>query len=258
MPLAPYPTSDMAHIREVRQQAREVKFVVEAHMAAMIRQWARTHLDPDPHGGGLHGDEYRTTSVYFDTATFDVFHRRGSFGRSKYRIRRYGDDETVFLERKMRQPAVLAKRRTILSLAALPRLTESVVGADWPGYWFHRRVAARRLRPVCQVAYLRMARGVTRDGEQVRLTLDADLRAIPARSARFPREVEVPPMPALPGRLILELKYRGPLPAIFRQLVEEFALVPQAASKYRLGVIANGQAVPTQVAPGAGTEAFNA
>jgi len=258
MPLAPYPTSDMAHNREVRPQAREVKFVVETHMAGMIRQWARTHLDPDPHGGGQHGDEYRTTSVYFDTDTFDVFHRRGSFGRSKYRIRRYGDDEMVFLERKMRQPAVLAKRRTILSLAALTRLTESVVGADWPGYWFHRRVTARRLRPVCQVVYSRMARGITRDGEQVRLTLDADLRALPARSARFPREVDVLPMAVLPGRLILELKYRGTPPAIFRQLVEEFALAPQAASKYRLGMIASGQAVPTQVAPGAETEAYYA
>ena len=175
----------MAHIREVRPQAREVKFVVDAHKAGMIRQWARTHLDPDPHGGGQFGDEYRTTSVYFDTDAFDVFYRRGSFGRSKYRIRRYGEDETVFLERKMRQPAVLAKRRTILSLAALPRLTESVVGADWPGYWFHRRVTARRLRPVCQVAYLRMARGVMRDGEQVRLTLDSDLQVVPTRAARF-------------------------------------------------------------------------
>ena len=40
------------------------------------------------------------------------------------------------------------------------------------------------------------------------------------------------------GRLILELKYRGAPPAIFRQLVEEFALTPQTASKYRLGVVA--------------------
>ena len=90
-------------------------------MAVKIRHWARTHLDPDAHGLGPFGDEYRTTSVYFDTDAFDVFHRRGSFGRSKYRIRRYGDEETVFLERKMRQPAVLAKRRTSLSLAALSR-----------------------------------------------------------------------------------------------------------------------------------------
>ncbi len=258
MPLAPYPTSDMAHIREVRPQAREVKFVVDAHKAGMIRQWARTHLDPDPHGGGQFGDEYHTTSVYFDTDAFDVFYRRGSFGRSKYRIRRYGDEQTVFLERKMRQPAVLAKRRTILSLAALPRLIESAVGADWPGYWFHRRVTARRLRPVCQVAYTRMARGVMRDGEQVRLTLDSDLQAIPTSTARFSRAAEVLPMPAMPGRLILELKYRGAPPAIFRQLVEEFALTPQSASKYRLGVVASGQAVPTQAAPGSGTDALYA
>ena len=83
----------------------------------------------------------------------------------------------MFLERKMRQPAVLAKRRTSLSLASLSRLTEPTLDAEWPGYWFHRRVAARRLRPVCQVAYSRMARGVVRDGEQVRLTLDCDLQA---------------------------------------------------------------------------------
>ena len=248
----------MAHIREVRPQAREVKFVVDAHKAGMIRQWARTHLDPDPHGGGQFGDEYRTTSVYFDTDAFDVFYRRGSFGRSKYRIRRYGEDETVFLERKMRQPAVLAKRRTILSLAALPRLTESVVGADWPGYWFHRRVTARRLRPVCQVAYLRMARGVMRDGEQVRLTLDSDLQVVPTRAARFSREADVLPMPAIPDRLILELKYRGAAPAIFRQLVEEFALAPRATSKYRLGVVASGQAVPKLLLPGAGTDTLYA
>jgi hypothetical protein len=103
-----------------------------------------------------------------------------------------------------------------------------------------------------------MARAVMRDGEQVRLTLDVDLQAIPARGVGFLREAEVRPMRALPGHLILELKYRGVLPAIFRQLVAEFALAPQMASKYRLGVIAIGQAVSTQVAPGAGTEAFHA
>ena len=196
----------------------------------MIRQWARTHLDPDTHGGGQHGDEYRTTSVYFDTDAFDVFHRRGSFGRSKYRIRRYGDDETVFLERKMRQPAVLAKRRTILSLAALPQLTES--GG--------RRRLARLLVPPAghgQAAAPGLPGGVPPDGAggharrrtgapDARLPIS---RRVPTSDARFPREADVLPMPAMPGRLILELKYRGAAPAIFRQLVEEFALAPQAA-----------------------------
>jgi hypothetical protein len=248
----------MAHIRDIRPQAREVKFVVEAVMAVRIREWARTHLERDTHGGGPFADEYRTTSVYFDTDAFDVFHRRGSFGRSKYRIRRYGEDEVVFLERKMRQPAVLAKRRTIVALEALPRVIDPAVDADWPGHWFYRRVTARRLRPVCQVGYLRMARVAMRNGEQVRLTLDSDLVALPPGNAPFPSAHGLTAAEALPGRQILELKYRCAPPAIFLQLIEEFALRPQTASKYRLGVVASGQAVLMQPAPGAGTEPFYA
>jgi len=248
VPVGPYPTFDMAHIREIRPQAREIKFVIDATLAGPIRQWARAHLDADIHGGGPHGD------------AFDVFHRRGSFGRSKYRIRRYGDDDTVFLERKMRQPAVLAKRRTTLPLAALPQIIDSEVDTESPGYWFQRRVSARRLRPVCEVAYSRMARSVLRDGEPVRLTLDADLRARPASEEQFPDEANLPALPAMSGRLILELKYRGETPAVFRQLVEEFALAPQAASKYRLGVAAIGKAVANEAVTGAesGAEAFYA
>jgi hypothetical protein len=245
----------MAHIREVRPDACELKFLVAPDVAAGIRQWARTHLQADANGAGPCGDEYRTTSIYFDTADYDVFHRRGSFGRSKYRIRRYGEEETAFLERKMRQPAVLAKRRTSVPLAALLQLSVSTPDPVWPGFWFHRRVAARRLRPVCQVSYARMARGIVRDGEQVRLTLDADLSALPAAETRFPPGSGTA---VLPDRLILELKYRGAPPAIFRQLVETFALSPEATSKYRLGLVALGLHDTAQAVPGAGSEAFYA
>ena len=254
----------MTHIREVRPHAHELKFVIGPDLAPRIRRWARMHLDADTHGTGPFGDEYRTTSIYFDTDDYDVFHRRGSFGRSKYRIRRYGDEDAFFLERKMRRPAVLAKRRTRLPLVSLERLTAQAADGDWPGYWFHRRVTARRLVPVCQVAYYRMARGVVRNGEMIRLTLDGDVRAQLASEARFvsdlgvPALATVPALPALSNRLILELKYRGAPPAIFRQLVEEFALTPQAASKYRLGMVALGQAVPEEIMTVTGTDPFYA
>ena len=65
-------------------------------------------------------------------------------------------------------------------------------------------------------------------------------------------------LPALSNRLILELKYRGAPPAIFRQLVEEFALTPQAASKYRLGMVALGQVVAEEIMTGTGTDSFYA
>ena len=42
----------------------------------------------------------------------------------------------------------------------------------------------------------------------------------------------------LAGRNILELKYHARVPAVFRRLIEEFALKPQTASKYRLATAA--------------------
>jgi hypothetical protein len=231
----------MAHSRDVRSHASEVKFLVQSEVAVRIRGWARAHLNADPHGAGVHGDEYRTTSLYFDTVDYDVFHRRGSFGRGKYRIRRYGDDETIFLERKMRQAAVLAKRRTRTSLETLRYLAQPSIDLAWSGSWFHRRVSARRLRPVCQVTYQRMARTFVRNGDVMRLTLDADLRARVLREVRFGRGAGVPVLTTLPAvnvDAILELKFTGPAPALFTQLVEQLGLNPQPASKYRLAVSA--------------------
>src|SRR5260221_10849107 len=105
--------------RETRTSASEFKFVVDPALASEIREWARIRLAPDPHGGGSGGDQYRTASVYFDTAAFDVFHRRGSFGRSKYRVRRYGQGHVVFLERKLAKPGLVTKRRTRVALDVL-------------------------------------------------------------------------------------------------------------------------------------------
>jgi hypothetical protein len=234
----------MVATREVRTFATEIKFVVDTDLAARIRQWARIHLEPDPHGAGPSGDEYLTTSVYFDTDRLDVFHRRGSFGRSKYRIRRYGRDQVVFLERKLREPAVLAKRRTMAPLADLERLTSGDVEAAWPGEWFQARLLARRLRPVCQVSYRRTARLLTTGRSLVRLTLDEALAAQPASDARFSDD---PGVPAINGHHILELKYRYETPSLFKRLVEEFALTPEPASKYRLGMAATGQVLVADV-----------
>ena len=75
----------------------EIKFLVNEATGIQIREWARGRLSPDPHGTGPHADEYRVSTLYLDTAARDVFHRRGSYGRSKYRVRRYGEEPRVFL-----------------------------------------------------------------------------------------------------------------------------------------------------------------
>jgi hypothetical protein len=222
-----------AHSRETRPFASEVKFLLDATTGAAIRHWVRSSLEPDPHGTGPFGDEYRTTSLYFDTDEGDVFHRRGSFGRSKYRVRRYNSSSTVFLERKLRRPGILVKRRTTVPIDALDRLTLPDSDPDWAGAWFHRRLRLREINPVCEVSYLRMARTARANDGPVRLTLDADVRVAPAPQACFGPDAGAP---VFEDRVILELKYRHELPLIFKTLIAAFLLAPQAASKYRLGV----------------------
>src|SRR5215207_1621583 len=136
----------------------ELKFVVDAAVGQQIRAWARDRLAADPHGAGTWSDEYRVSSLYFDTDARDVFHRRGSYGRSKYRVRRYHQEPRAFLERKLRTASLLSKRRTDIDLATLPLLAgDGALNGDATA-WFRRRVAVRRLQPVCQVSYIRTAR----------------------------------------------------------------------------------------------------
>lgn len=216
---------------EARGSASEVKFVVSQAVGEQVRAWARQHLEADPHGTGPFGDEYRTTTLYFDTLDRDVFHRRGSNGRAKYRIRRYDDYDFAFVERKLRRPGLLIKRRTQVPLNTLGALRQTA--GPWPGHWFARRVSARGLVPTCQLVYRRTARSIETSLGSARLTVDAGLAVAPASDVAFGA---LPPVPVLEGHAIVEIKFRGPTPGIFKRLVEEFNLAPQATSKYRLGI----------------------
>jgi VTC domain len=200
----------------------ELKFLVDTATAARIRDWARARLEPDPNGGGAWGDDYRTRTIYFDTADFDVFHRAGSYARSKYRVRRYGADGRVFLERKMRRGDRLSKRRTPLSISALDCAGDN---------WFTQRLALRKLEPVCEVAYTRTARQQGPRG--ARLTVDEGLVAAPVPRLTFDERGGAA---ILEHRAVLEIKFRDTAPAVFRHLLEEFRLTPQRASKYRMAV----------------------
>lgn len=205
--------------------------MIEFPLAEQVQRWARARLAPDPNAGGIGGDAYAITSLYFDTERGDVFHRRGSFGRSKYRIRRYGEGEVAFLERKLRTRGLLCKRRSLATLEELARLGQSEPERGWSGAWFHRRLLARELRPVCQLSYHRNARVAMTPHGPIRLTLDRNLRALPADGLRFREELGAL---VLADRVVLELKFRYEMPLLFKYLVEEFALNARPFSKYRL------------------------
>ena len=232
--------------RENRARAWEIKFLVNPALAEQIRGWARSRLMPDPNGQGAHRDGYQISSLYFDTDQLDVFHRRGSFGRGKYRIRRYGESDWVFLERKLRTRNQLTKRRSIVGLGDVEQLTETAPQHDWAGYWFYRRLRLRQLGPVCQVTYGRTARVAMTQYGPIRLTLDSQLCAKPADGPSFRAAGGT----AFCGdHNILELKFRQAMPTLFKCLVEEFALSPKRLSKYRLGAVALELDAPAPVIP---------
>jgi hypothetical protein len=224
--------------RENREFAAEIKFLLSPTLAARVGEWARQRLAPDPHAAGDTGGAYQITSLYFDTAELDVFHRRGSYGRSKYRIRRYGSSVTVFLERKLKTRGLVTKRRSLVPVDELLQLPGRVAKPGWTGWWFHRRLLARGLEPVCQIGYQRTARVAMTPRGPIRLTLDRNVRAAAIADPGF--DDGWPGVPVLDDQVILELKFRHETPLLFKRLVEEFALMPRPISKYRLAAAALG------------------
>ena len=223
----------------------EIKFVLDKAQGEQVLAWARRHLDPDPHGEGPCSDQYLTTTLYLDTPSHDVYFRRGSNGRAKYRIRRYGTSETIFLERKLRTSKALVKRRSQVPIGDLLRLSDPAA-AEWEGSWLQRRIAARQLGPMCQVSYQRTARCLATATGPARLTMDESLLVGTLDAMRFG---DAPSVPFFDGRVILEMKFRVALPAVFKSLIEEMALAPGRVSKYRLGMAAIGRVVDDSLAP---------
>ena len=226
----------LTEMRESRAFVQEMKFLVSPEQADGIREWARVNLSPDPHAGGAAGDEYRVTSLYLDTEDLAVFERRGSYGRSKYRVRRYGESNRIFLERKLKTRNRVGKIRSIVGADEVAMLERLESPKKWAGHWFHQRVQVRELAPVCQISYSRMARMGMSESGPIRLTVDQDLRAtVVNRYAFAPVDASVV---LSPDQRILELKYKAEIPGLFKELMQKFDLRPQPSSKYRLAVAA--------------------
>jgi len=227
----------------------EIKFLISRELAERIRHWAAEFMEHDPHTEASLNHAYRVRSIYFDTPQFDVFHKRGSFARGKYRIREYLPAGILFLERKLKANGVVRKRRTTVAADELARLVESP-NKSWSGFWYHRRLALRRLQPTCAISYLRFPFISGNRSDPLRLTLDQLVIATPSDGFRFPEtngHGEV-----LPEQAILELKYLGETPALFKSLADQFGLTPQPVSKYRLALPALGLAKriePTKESP---------
>jgi hypothetical protein len=151
----------------------------------------------------------------------------------------------VHLEQKTRASDRVSKRRTPVEDRTFAGLGDAPWSHEVAWSWFHRRVLARRLIPIACVSYRRTAWiGNPSDGA-LRLTLDDRLRA--AKEDRWRVTAASGGVPLLVGSRVLELKYQGTMPALFKDLVARFGLSPRSLSKYRiaadaLGIVDSGKA----------------
>lgn len=211
--------------------AFELKFLLSEGQAREVEALLQSRLVLDAHGDPALGHAYRITSLYCDTPAFDVFHRVGFGKRRKHRIRRYGKEASLFLERKTKWGDRVRKLRTKVAEADLQRLADRHETSPWEGDWFHRQLARRQQRPVCLIAYERVAYVGASHGEPVRLTFDRQIRGALCNEWRLEQLTDGTPI--LAEGVVCEFKYRGAMPAFFKEAMQTLRLSPTSVSKYR-------------------------
>lgn len=217
------------------QGAYELKFLIDEDRAQRVIEWARKHLDRDPHAGGECGDVYDVNSLYLDTPNLDVFHRSELFKQQKYRLRRYGQESTLWMEVKKKRRGLVRKQRVAVDQGAVVQRLIEPADMEWEGAWFRARLDEQSLRPVSQVTYRRFARVGTTTNGTMRLTVDSNLTGCLAEGW----QVSSGPLQGislLDGQRILELKFQVVMPPLFQQLVMQELLLTTSFSKYRTSV----------------------
>lgn len=204
------------------------------HLVATVA--TRMQLDPhaDPHTRG-----YSVEGIYFETQARDVFNRMPGYSRRKFRIRRYGNGDTVFLERKSKRQGIVTKRRLQLeSNEVMKFLSETlsrgaIYNSEVEGQaeldsatemsWFVNRIYRLKLRPTLCIAYERVAFLQMEGNFPIRLTVDRSLSCCPFVQTGFPSKLDYSKF--LESNCVVELKYQNVMPGCFRDLIDEFQLI---------------------------------
>ena len=232
-----------------RFDRRELKFVVHAQQAAIIRAAVAARLLPDPHAGP--DGRYPIISIYLDNAERAIYVNNllGLPSRRKVRIRIYGQagdhpEGLSFVEIKHKYTGRTSKRRIALTIKEALDLTRGrplarrLTGMDAIVLEeVQRLIVDKGLRPICVMRYDREA-WMGQGGEaDLRLTFDTGLRA---RARAFYQAVpddndfDVDLVPD--DQRVLEVKVDHAVPFWLAQLLGGLGCQPRSFSKYQTAV----------------------
>lgn len=219
--------------------AYEFKFLLSESVAREVEARLSPHMSVDPHVDAS-GTGYDIATLYCDTQALDVFHRRGRHKLSKFRLRRYGDADKIYLERKSKRGERVRKRRSTLELGQLGVLASGDGALDEDQTWYRRQLMRHRVRPVCLIEYRRSAFIAPGSEGPLRLTFDRSISG--SLHSDWSLERCGVALPLLADRVVCEFKFRGAMPLLFKSVVQEMQLVPGGVSKYRHCIEASGLA----------------
>jgi hypothetical protein len=219
-----------------------MKFLLDEPLAREVLARLSPHLSADPHAEPSLRDRYRITTLYCDTPQLHVYGRVGRYRRFKLRLRQYGTDERIHLERKTRQGDKVRKRRSTIHVAQLERFAAAMPGEHWDAAWYHRQLLRNFLAPVCLIEYERAAYYGSCSEGPLRLTFDREIRGGLTSGWSFDQPILRRPL--LADRVVCEFKFRDAMPSLFKSVVQELHLTPAGVSKYRQCMAAAG-AEPT-------------
>lgn len=225
-----------AHKSKLKFERFEFKYIMSETLRSEFESALGYFMEFDPFVEDTDKHRYFVRSLYFDDPHYTAFNDKvdGIKTRAKFRVRTYTDNPSAevaqFLEIKGRINQFVSKLRMPIPTVTGPvcqhllNLEEQNKLSQQFMFEYYRR----GLQPVALVDYWRRPYFSKYDPD-FRLTFDHQLHAthsdalIPKRSDRK-RAI-------LPGRCVMEVKFKRQIPAWFHRLVESYELKAQPCSK---------------------------
>ncbi|MES1213193.1 MAG: VTC domain-containing protein [Singulisphaera sp.] len=211
---------------------------LDSPLAHDLERYLATVLHRDPHAAVSPDGTYQVTTLYTDTAQFDILHRTMPRQRRKFRLRRYGQEQCVYLEQKTRRQSRVRKKRSLVAADQVLELAQETASEGWAGRWFHQSLRRYGLRPVCAIGHRRTALIGPSEFGPIRVTFDRDLTAL--RTDRWSVGDHTTAGVPFCAQIICELKFSAALPGLFKDVLSRFRLTPGRFSKYRAAAHALG------------------
>jgi hypothetical protein len=235
-------------------QRLEYKYLISELQALRVREFVRSHLEPDEYGANQPDGAYAIHSLYLDSDDLKTYWETVNSNRNRFKLRlRYYDEDPespVFFEIKRRLNDAILKQRGGVRRSAVAGLLagqlpepEHLLSAQTKQFValqrFSQIMLSIQARPKAHVAYRREA-WISSQDNSVRVTMDREVRVAPEDSIRLGTDLGHPVRP-FGNQVILELKFTGRFPNWFQMLVETFGLARGAAAKYAGGVALIGE-----------------